>query len=70
MSFKNKLILFLFAIGCISFLQSQAQPQTAKEKKSAQLKTAYIYQFTRYVFWPNEAQMKEFVICVMSSEGL
>lgn len=70
MSFKNKLILFLFLLGGLSSLRSYAQPQTAKEKKSAQLKTAYIYQFTRYVYWPNEAQMKEFVICVMSSEGL
>lgn len=34
------------------------------------LKAAYIYKFTNYVFWPNESNMKEFVICVMSSEAL
>lgn len=68
--FKKQLIPIFFLLSCLFVGPITGQTQSAKDKKSAQLKTAYIYQFTRYVYWPNEAQMKEFVICVMSSEAL
>lgn len=68
--FKKQLIPIFILLSCLFVVSVNGQTQSAKDKKSAQLKTAYIYQFTRYVYWPNEAQMKEFVICVMSSEAL
>ena len=70
MIIKIKIVLFIL-IGCL--LSFFAFPQTTPKvdtKKSAQLKAVYIYKFTNYVTWPNEDKMKEFVICVMSSEAL
>jgi serine phosphatase RsbU (regulator of sigma subunit) len=34
------------------------------------MKTAFIYKFTEHIFWPNEDLMKEFNICVMSSQQM
>lgn len=62
---KNKIILsFLFT--CLLLFSGFSQ----KKIDAAQLKAVYIYKFTNFVFWPNEDKMKEFVICVMSSEAL
>jgi serine phosphatase RsbU (regulator of sigma subunit) len=68
-SIKNSKLLLLtfftfFALGVYS--------QTAPKKKMDpnQLKALFVYKFTNYVLWPNESDMKEFVICVMSSDAL
>ena len=70
MIIKNKIAL-LILVSCLLplFTFSQTKP-VVNTKKSAQLKAVYIYKFTNYVTWPNEDRMKEFVICVMSSEDL
>lgn len=59
------IISFLFSFSSFSQVKSNVDV-----KKSARLKAVYIYKFTNYVTWPNEDRMKEFVICVMSSEEL
>jgi serine phosphatase RsbU (regulator of sigma subunit) len=65
---QNKLLLFIFILSSLPiFILSQTQP---RKMSSSQLKALYIYKFTTYVIWPNEDNMKEFVICVMSSEDL
>lgn len=64
---KNRIILS-FLLSCL--LLSTAFSQTPKRIDAAQLKAVYIYKFTDFVIWPNEDRMKEFVICVMSSEAL
>lgn len=62
---KNKIILsFLFT--CLLLFSGFSQ----KKIDAAQLKAVYIYKFTNFVIWPGEDRMKEFVICVMSSEAL
>ena|GEM_PF-3307406 len=69
MIIKKKIaLLILFGFLLPIFIFSQAKTDVIK--KSAQLKAVYIYKFTNYVTWPNEDRMKEFVICVMSSEAL
>lgn len=40
------------------------------EKQIARIKTAFIYNFTKYVGWPNEEDLNEFTIGVMSSPTL
>jgi serine phosphatase RsbU (regulator of sigma subunit) len=47
-----------------------AQVNKKADDQRAMLKAAYVFQFTKYVYWPYEDKMKEFVICVMSSEQL
>jgi len=59
--------IILFSLFILSGF-SQASPK--KKVSPDQLKALYVYKFSDYVFWPNEGTMKEFVICVMSSDGL
>jgi serine phosphatase RsbU (regulator of sigma subunit) len=66
---KNKIILFII-FSFLFLFSGLSQTQPKKKANSAQVKAVYIYKFTNYVFWPNEDKMKEFVICVMSSEAL
>jgi serine phosphatase RsbU (regulator of sigma subunit) len=44
--------------------------QTKADISRAQLKAVYVYKFTEKVYWQHEDEMKEFVICVMSSDLL
>jgi serine phosphatase RsbU (regulator of sigma subunit) len=60
------LIVLLFA----AFGNVVSQSQSQADKKRILLKTALIYKFTQNVFWPNEDQMKEFVIVVIASPKL
>lgn len=62
-------IAFIIVISCLFSSPTHSQ-SNVDTKKSAQLKAVYIYKFTNYVTWPFEERMKEFVICVMSSEAL
>lgn len=62
--------LYLFALLSSIFFISGFSQQPKKVYSSAQMKAAYIYKFTNYITWPAEDRMKEFVICVMSSEAL
>ncbi|WP_317896958.1 YfiR/HmsC family protein [Aurantibacillus circumpalustris] len=70
MTIKIKITLLLVISLLIPFfITSQTKPKVDLEK-SARLKAVYIYKFTNYVIWPNEENMSEFIICVMSSEDL
>jgi serine phosphatase RsbU (regulator of sigma subunit) len=44
--------------------------EKASEESMARVKTAFIYNFTKYIYWPHEDEMKEFRICVLSSQKL
>ena len=68
MIIKIKIIFLVVLLYCLHpfFILSQPKPKIT----SSQLKALYIYKFTNYVVWPNEDNMKEFVICVMSSEDV
>lgn len=69
MALFKKGILVLTAI--FLFVISSAVAQTKQvDKNKALLKTALIYNFTKYIYWPAEDRMKEFVICVISSEAM
>lgn len=57
------LLLFVFFVSSLA-----AQPDA--EQKRSMVKAAFIYKFTENVFWPQEDQMAEFVICVMGSSSL
>lgn len=59
-------IVAICLLNCLLAFSALAQTKP----NSAQLKAVYIYKFTNYVTWPFEERMKEFVICVMSSEAL
>lgn len=70
----QKTVLFLVCIVGIVFF-SALQAQTAKansvrDKKISKVKTAFIYNFTKYIYWPKEDLMTEFCICVIGSPVL
>lgn len=68
---KSKIILLLvFSFLLSQPFFSQPKPKGDSKRSAAQLKAVYIYKFTNYITWPGEDRMKEFVICVMSSEDL
>lgn len=70
MILRTRIYIFIaFALLLPSLSFSQAKSADAA-KRVSQIKAVYIYKFTNYVTWPNESSMKEFVICVMSSEAL
>ncbi len=58
----------------ISFFSGQtgqlSPPARVNHAKVGMLKTAFIYNFTKNIFWPLEDKMKEFRICVLNSEVL
>lgn len=63
---------FRFLIAVFLLLNSLAYSQNTitAEQRKGMVKAAFIYQFTQYVFWPEEDKMKEFVIVVMGSPEL
>ncbi len=62
-------VLFVFSFWPVA-LVAQTEADLSKSRKLARIKAAYIYKFTNYAYWPLEDLMKEFRICVMSSENL
>src|SRR5687767_14898208 len=50
-----------------SFSTLAQNDQKISQARLAKLKTAFIYNFTKNIYWPNEDQMRQFNICVMSS---
>jgi serine phosphatase RsbU (regulator of sigma subunit) len=67
---KNRILALI--VLCL-FLFSSAIPQSTNKKADRNrsvLKTALIYNFTKYVYWPGEDRMSQFVICVISSESM
>jgi serine phosphatase RsbU (regulator of sigma subunit) len=72
MKHKNKIILlFLFySIFSLSIFSQNSNDKKANAQTISKIKTAFIYNFTKYVFWPREDNIDEFKICVMSSEEL
>jgi hypothetical protein len=64
---KKRIILSVI-LTCLLIIPNALHSQ--KKPTRAQLKAAYIYKFTNFVFWPAEDQMRDFVICVMSSQEL
>jgi serine phosphatase RsbU (regulator of sigma subunit) len=55
---------------CVVSYAGQAQQSRISPATLAKMKAAFIYKFTQYVQWPNEEQMKQFNICVMSSQEM
>lgn len=62
------LLILLYACFLNSF--SVFSQDKSKTYTPSQLKAAFIYKFTNVITWPAEINMREFVICVMSSEEL
>jgi serine phosphatase RsbU (regulator of sigma subunit) len=61
----------ILCVYCFTALSAQTgKTGQPKDEKAAKIKTAFIYNFTKYVFWPHEDEMKAFTICVMSSKLL
>lgn len=67
--YKFPLIYLLLFISFSIYSQNNgaknASPQTISK-----IKTAFIYNFTKYITWPDENKIESFKICVMSSEEL
>ena len=61
--------LLCFLLSAVTF-SGAAQGGSSGQDRLAKLKTAIIFNFTRNIYWPQEDQMKEFRICVMSSPRL
>jgi serine phosphatase RsbU (regulator of sigma subunit) len=68
----TKITGFALVLCCVLSGSGYAQHEDPAQnpKRLARLKTAFIYNFTRNVYWPNEDQMKQFSIGVMSSKPL
>src|SRR4051812_39950165 len=49
---------------------SQTAPEKNNTQTLAKIKTAFIYNFTKYVFWPHEENISSFKICVLNSPDL
>lgn len=61
--------LLLTLLLCTTAKAQKAAATGDKAKTVAKLKTAFIYNFTKYITWPKEERMSEFRICVMSIEA-
>lgn len=72
MKLKSRILYATFL--CLFLVQSFArQPAQGKRENTqtiAKIKIAFIYNFTKYVFWPREDNMTSFKICVMNSPEL
>lgn len=51
-------------------MRSQGGSASDNTETLSTLKTAFIYNFTKFIYWPNEDLMKEFRICVVNSPQL
>lgn len=66
----TSIFLSCFVLLLVHSSTGHAQkPADDKAKTIARIKTAFIYNFTKYITWPNEERMTEFKICVMSMEA-
>lgn len=71
MNYRTRIFLtaFIFLILSKGFAQ-QAPTKNENDQTIAKLKTAFIYNFTKYISWPNEDQLSSFKICVLNSPGM
>ncbi|MCC6371766.1 MAG: DUF4154 domain-containing protein [Bacteroidia bacterium] len=72
MSIKYRIFLFaaVILVNCPTLVAQGSTTHNSTSEKHSKIKTAFIYNFTKYIFWPAENTLKEFVICVMNSETL
>jgi serine phosphatase RsbU (regulator of sigma subunit) len=69
---KGHIFLYTVLLSLLfcAHAQSQKPDKTGdKAQTLARLKTAFIYNFTKYITWPKEDRLSEFRICVMSIEA-
>lgn len=65
--FKISVLAFVL-FCCFYSLQSQTKP--SQNYQASKIKTAFIYSFTKYVYWPHEDEMSEFKITVLGSQQI
>lgn len=60
----------ILAILIISFLALSAGEKSNDQKldTNAKIKAVYIYNFTKYIEWPEEYQMQEFVVGILGND--
>ncbi len=66
--FFQALFAILFLVSICGYPQKPAAP-AKKAETLAKIKTAFIYNFTKYITWPAEDRLSEFKICVLSIEA-
>ncbi|NBC24619.1 MAG: DUF4154 domain-containing protein [Bacteroidetes bacterium] len=65
----KRFLLVIFALNAL-VCSAQQVPEFKEKDTSAMIKASYIYNFTKYIDWPDSYKQGNFVISVMGSSGL